>query len=675
MEIGFLEEVKSVDINENLLKKLFEACKEEIEEALSNNKSSIIVSYGKILSVLGKDLASELLDNPDTYLEKISGYFTDRLSLGRKFRVRIKDLPETRFIRIRDIRSEHTGKLIETEGIIKISSEVRPVVVKVKYRHEDCGGEEWYEVKDFKIETPKKCKVCRRAGGKFIEVEREVIDVQRLLVEETPEQIEKGEQPANILVILKEDLCEPKMERKTLPGVRIKLTGIVRTYQKSKSQALMEIYIDAVNLEISEKDFEDEFEISEEDEAKILEIAKSGNALELIAKSIAPNLYGKQYDIIKQAIALQLVSGKRKRIMKGYEERRNIHILLIGDPGVGKSQILKYVAEIAPKARYVVAASSSAVGLTASVRKDDVLKGGWVLEAGALVLASGGIVCIDELDKISDDDLLLLHEAMEQQTITINKANIHATLRAETSILAAANPKFGRWDKMKSIIDQIDLPPTILNRFDLIFVLKDTPDEEIDRYIADEVLNALTTPPQPPLSEDLLKKYIIYARRLDVEWTDKAKEELKRFYLDLRKKTQEVSAMLITTRQLQSLIRLAEASAKIRLSKIVTEEDVMLAEKLFLYMLKNVGINPETMRPDIDQILTGISSTERKRLSSILDIIKELAKSFPNGVPLSEIIERGKKEGFDEEKIRSTIEKLLREGYIYERGPNMFLPT
>ena len=663
-----MDSTKEVEIlDSGFLGQIFDASKEEIEKFIKEEEKSIVLDYEKIKSYLNNKQLDLLLNKTESFLEQLSIYFSERLE--RKVKVRIKNLPESlRYLRIRDIRSEHKDKLIQVEGIIKISSEVRPFIIKTKYLHEDCGGEFWVENKNFVIEKPKKCPVCGGTRGKFIETDHETIDIQRLLIEEPADQIEKGEQPAQITVILKEDLCEPRMERKTLPGIRVKIYGIVKELKSSNSKAILDLYIDAIYIETVDKDVED-ISISPEDERKIKELAKSADVLNLIAGSVAPGLYGKQYEIIKKAIALQLVSGgKRKRSV---DERKNIHILILGDPGVGKSKLLKYVSEIAPKSKYVVGVTSSSVGLTASVRRDEIFKGGWVLEAGALVLTSGGLVCIDELDKLSTEELQSLHEAMEQQTITIDKANIHATLRTETSILAAANPKFGRWDKMKSIVDQIDLPPTIINRFDLIFVLIDEPNPQQDETIVNELLKGLREERKTPLDKDLLRKYIIYAKKIEPQWTTAALDIVKDFYIKLRSSAGE-DTIPITTRQLMSIIRIAEASAKIRLSPVVTEDDVNLAKELLLYSLKEVGINPETNRLDIDIIMSGISSTQRQKLSKVLDIIKDLQKDFPDGVPLNEILNESKKYNLEEEKVRETIEKLLKEGYIYESGEKKY---
>ena len=663
-----MDDTKEVEILDvGFLGQIFDASKEEIEKFIKEEEKSIILDYEKIKSYLNNNQLDLLLNKTENFLEQMGVYFSERLD--RKVKVRIKNLPESlRYLRIRDIRSENKDKLIQVEGIIKISSEVRPFIIKTKYLHEDCGGEFWVENKNFLIERPKKCPVCGGIKGRFIETDHETIDIQRLLIEEPADQIEKGEQPAQITVMLKEDLCEPRMERKTLPGIRVKIYGIVKELKNSNFRAILDLYIDAIYVEPIDKDVED-ISISSEDEKRIKELAKSTDVLSLIANSIAPGLYGKYYELIKKAIALQLLSGGKRR--RGVDERKNIHILILGDPGVGKSKLLRYVSEIAPKSKYVVGVTSSSVGLTASVRKDEIFKGGWVLEAGALVLSSGGLVCIDELDKLSIEELQSLHEAMEQQTITIDKANIHATLRTETSILAAANPKFGRWDKMKSIVDQMDLPPTIVNRFDLIFVLIDEPNPQQDETIVNELLKGLKEEKKAPLDKDLLRKYIIYAKKIEPQWTTAALDIVKDFYIKLRSSSGE-DTIPITTRQLMSIIRIAEASAKIRLSPVVTEDDVNLAKELLLYSLKEVGINPENNRLDIDIIMSGISSTQRQKLSKVLDIIKDLQKDFPDGIPLNEILNESKKYNLEEEKVKETIDKLLKEGYIYESGDKKY---
>ena len=311
---------------------------------------------------------------------------------------------------------------------------------------------------------------------------------------------------------------------------------------------------------------------------------------------------------------------------------------------------------------------------TASLVRDEFLKGGWALQAGVLVLASGGICCIDELEKIKKDELVALHEALESQTVTISKATIHATLKAECAVLAAANPKFGRWDRMKTIAEQIDLPPTILNRFDLIFVILDVPEEKRDEAIADAILKPLVKPEEvePLIPPELLRKYIAYAKRIIPQWTEEAINKIKEFYVKLRKvysQAEGIKTVPISPRQLESLIRLAEASARLRLSKFVTKEDAELAISLLTYSLKQVGIDPETGKIDIDIIYAGVSASQRSKYSLILDIIEEMQKVYRGPVPVEDVLEEAERRKIPRDKAEEIIKKLMKDGIIYEPKP------
>lgn len=350
---------------------------------------------------------------------------------------------------------------------------------------------------------------------RFKVIDKRLVDIQRLVIEESPEKLEGGEQPKRVAVFLEEDLLDPKLEKKRYPGNKVEIIGIVKEIpiplKTGGISTTYDLCIEANNIDTIEEEFE-ELVTTSEDEQIIKELAARPNIYERLAAAIAPSIYG--HENIKEAIILQLFGGVIKRRDDGTTTRGDIHIFLIGDPGSGKSQILRYVSKMAPKARYISGKGASAAGLTAAVVRDEFIKG-WALEAGALVLANKGIACIDELDKMTPEDTSAMHEACEQQTITIAKANIHATLRAETSILAAANPKFGRFDPYDTIAKQIDLPPTLLNRFDLIFPIRDVPNMERDEKIAQHVLDLAAAPEtmKKEFSIELLRKYIAYAKQ------------------------------------------------------------------------------------------------------------------------------------------------------------------
>jgi replicative DNA helicase Mcm len=425
------------------------------------------------------------------------------------------------------------------------------------------------------------------------------------------------------------------------------------------------------------KDFED-IVLSKEDEDEILKLASRNDIEELIVNSISPDIWG--YREIKKAIALQLFGGtKDKKTGGGAKIRDDIHILLVGDPGIAKTRFLQQTVAIAPKSIYVSGKSVSGVGLTASAEKDELSGEGWTLKAGALVLASGGIAAIDEFDKISDEDRGALHEVMESGTVSLAKAGIVATLRSKTAIISAANPKFGRFQQNKIISEQFDIPPSLLSRFDLIFPMLDILNNERDERLADHILNihynALETVEdkkekdeqmkEERISPELMRKYIAYAKKVsNPKLTKEAIKVIKGFYINLRNIGQRTGSVPITPRYLEGLVRLAEANAKMRLKDTVEEHDAVVATDLLNFVMKAIMTDQETGRIDVDIISTGKSQSEREKIIEILEIIKNLATQY-DVVEVSLVIEESKTMGIDESKTRKIIDELMRNGDIY----------
>lgn len=361
-----------------------------------------------------------------------------------------------------------------------------------------------------------------------------------------------------------------------------------------------------------------------------------------------------------------------------------------------KSMLAKYISLLAPRAMYTSGKSASAAGLTAAAVRDPFGEGGWTLEAGALVLADMGTAIVDELDKMSPEDRSALHQAMEQQEVSIAKAGITATLHTRCSLLVAANPKTGRFDPATPIADQVSdiFPPTLLSRFDLIFVVKDVPEPKEDEMMAEHILSShragemqthvtkiadgtyseeeVTTamrPIKPELTPDDIKKYITYAKKnVFPVMTLEAFEEIKSYYLNLRRQAKGQSVP-ITARQLESFVRLAEASARVRLSSTVTLEDAKRAIHMMEYCLKNIGFNRETGTFDIDLAYTGISGTQRGRISRVLSIIKRLCAENKEGASRQKIIDeavRSHEKGLDEVEVAKILDRLKSEGTIYQ---------
>ncbi|MDH5019003.1 ATP-binding protein [Halobacterium rubrum] len=358
------------------------------------------------------------------------------------------------------------------------------------------------------------------------------------------------------------------------------------------------------------------------------------------------------------------------------------------------SQMISYVQNIAPRSVYTSGKGSSAAGLTAAAVRDDFGDGQqWTLEAGALVLADNGVAAVDELDKMADDDRSAMHEALEQQKISISKAGINATLKARCSLLGAANPKYGRFDQYEPIGEQIDLEPALISRFDLIFTVTDEPDPEEDAALAEHILqtnyagelntqneqlananyseeeiDSQTEEVAPAIDPDLLRKYIAYARRnCFPTMTAEAKQAIEDFYVDLRSKGADEDAPVpVTARQLEAIVRLAEASARLRLSDTVEQEDADRVISIVRSCLQDIGVDPETGEFDADVVETGQSKTQRDRVKNIKALIGEIEEEFDEGAPVEEVLDRAEEVGMDAEKAEHEIEKLKEKGELYQ---------
>ena len=560
--------------------------------------------------------------------------------------------------------------MIWIEGIVRQASDVRPQVVNARFECPTCGTILSVLQIDRIFHEPSRCACGRK--GQFKQISKEMVDAQRLVIEESPDSLEGGEQPKRINVLLTDDLVSPLSEKRTSPGSKVEVVGIVKEVpiisRSGAKSTKLDLIVDANYIKPVEGTFY-EVEITEEEEKEILEIANDPKGYEKLVNSIAPSIYG--YEKIKEALLLQLMGGVRKVRMDKIVSRGDMHILLVGDPGSGKSALLKRITQIAPKGRYVSGKGVSGAGITAAVVRDEFLSG-WALEAGAMVLSSDGLVCVDELDKMSSEDRAAMHEALENQTVSISKANIQATLIARTTVLAAANPKFGRFDPYGIIADQIDLPPTLINRFDLIFPIKDLPEETRDEKMAKHILTLHQSPDiqEPEIPTEILKKYIAYARqRVNPKLTDGALEEIKDFYLKMRKSGGSeagIKAIPISARQLEALVRLSEASARARLDDRVTRKDSKKAIELLDYCLMQVGFDKETGKIDIDRIATGITATSRSHILILKDIIGDLETKLGKAIPIDDVVAEAKNRGLDEDKVEEALERLKRSGDVFE---------
>jgi len=649
-------------------KGFFDSTRKELAHSVRSGEKIIKLSFPQ-LSEFSPTLSESLIERPEETIAILETALAESNLIGEKSaRIRLLDLPKTSFVRVREIRAKHLDQLLWIEGIVRQASDVRPQVVNAKFECPNCGAILSVLQIDNKFREPSRCTCGWK--GPFRIISKEMVDVQRLVIEESPDSLEGGEQPRRINIFLKEDLVDPKMEERTTPGSKIKIFGVLKEIpvplKTGSISTRYDIAIEANNIVPLEESFED-LNIDEEDVKQILELAADPKIFNRLSQSIAPSVYG--FDRIKESILLQLFGGVKKVKSDGGSTRGDIHVLLVGDPGVAKSVMLKFTSTIAPKGRYVSGKAATSAGLTAAVVKDEFLKG-WSLEAGAMVLSNKGMVCIDEIEKMNEQDRSSMHEAMEQQTVTVSKANIQATLRAETTVLAAGNPKLGRFDPHTPIPQQIDISPALLSRFDVLFVIRDLPNAAQDNAIASHVLQEHQQEVvRDTINQKLLRKYIAYAKqKIKPKLTDEAVDEIKGFYLKLRgqstRSDSEIKPIPITARQLEGIIRLSEAHARLRLSEEVKRDDAKKAIEILRYSLMQVGYDEEAQAFDIDKMTTGITSSKRSKIVAVKDIMAALESKLGKLIPLEEL-EKAIQGKVSPAELEEALNQLSKSGDIF----------
>ncbi len=569
---------------------------------------------------------------------------------------------------LRDLNSNLIQSLVVVQGIVVSASKPSIKASTLAVQCRACGNVKYIPVKSGLggVSLPRICDNAKNLGPESKEKcpldsyapmaeESRYIDVQQLKLQESPEMIPTGEIPRAFLLF-----CDRYCVNKVTPGTRLTVTGVLTVDDRNSDiRAIRTNYIKVVGIQTESKGGRQNFNFTQDDETRFMNYAKDPKIYDKISKSIASAIFG--LDDIKRAIACLLFGGCRKKVTEGVNLRGDINILLLGDPSTAKSQLLKFVERVAPICVYTSGKGSSAAGLTASIIRD-ASSGEFQLEGGAMVLADGGIVCIDEFDKMRPQDRVAIHEAMEQQTISVAKAGITTTLNSRTSVLAAANPIYGRLDDLKSTQDQIDFQTTILSRFDCIFLVKDVRDVKADEEKAKYVLDVNITGKVPerreegeiPLQE--LKKYIAYAR---MKCTPKISQEagklLENFYVadrksvnDNKSSSKRKSAIPVTVRQLEAIIRLSESMAKLSLSNNVTETHVEEAHRLFqisTLSAASTGFNGTyDIPPELAPIILRVEEAIRRRLAigakiSYTKLIEELTLRFSSHKAIEYVIE------------------------------------
>ena len=635
-------------------------------QQLINDK--IIKREGDFAVIDLKDISEYSLEaneyfeqEPKKFVETVKSLFLDLF--GADIFIRIKNAYNN--LNISNIRKEELGKIVSVKGIV---AKMTKPLLSVKYRDFECpacGA----VIKIMSSKIPTRCTCGSR---RLNEIHTEFEDMQEVEIEEIHEEID-GKQPEKIRIVIKGRLTNPEFNGILQPGNKVEFIGIIEKViiAKNKLQEdIFEFYIDTLDYHSLEEQFNDEL-ISKEDERQILEIA-SNNPLNTLKSSLAPSIFG--YEEIKKALVLQMVGGVKRELAGKNISRDRIHILLAGDGGISKTTLARNVKVRMPKSYYVSGDESTKAGVVAAVEKDE-MSGAWSVRAGAICKANSSIAIIDEADKMNKQDREALHTPMESGEVYVSKAGIQAKLKADCSILMILNPKNGIFeDDGKSLVKQINLPPTLLGRFDLMFVMRDKIDEKYDKNVVNLIFNNNTKEAEIDIS--MFRKYIAYAKKIKPDISPELEEKIHKFYSDVRKKSLDREAGLrgvpIGPRQIFGLIRLSEAAAKIRLSEKVEEEDFKIAKDLFYSCLIDLGLNEDGII-DLARFSGGKTLSKRKKSEFLLEKMRILFSEGTKEVKDRDLELIMKEAGMSSGDYEKTIDELNREGSVLKKGDSWVL--
>jgi len=667
-----LMEIKKID-REDFINHIANYIRNFHSEDIISERERVTIDLEKLYNYGLVEFVEYLHNNPYDGLEILNEAYNRAYKILKseesKCIITVKNLPdifkkyENRTLTIKDIKSNTLGKLIEFEGIVVLATKIKSILKKATFVCDKCKYSIKKTINNPYESIPESIPCGKEDCNGSMEINEnlsEYIDFQELKIQQPLDLMDDPEEPPKYITVFLENS----------PGVfcgRVRITGVPIKYRSNKKLPIYDIYIRGINCQEIENKLEKE--LTEEDIKNIEKVSKHPDVLNILANELIPEIKG--YDTIKKAIFLQQVKGVKKG-----NKRADSHILLITDPGIGKSVMLRKIAEL-PGNIYGSVTTASGVGLTAAVVRERTEIGDdtWVIKPGLLVKANKGTACIDELTVNKDLQSYVL-EAMESQTIHINKGGINTKLPAECAILAACNPKWGKFDPNESIPEQINIPAPMLSRFDIIFPIKDEVDRAKDIEIARHIINIHRDYLKKngenkktkkisiygvEIDEDFITKYIIYSKTKKPSISKEAEDILVEYYINIRK-----SSIQITARQLEAAIRLAEAHAKVKLKDVVEAEDAQEAINIIMESLKEIAYDPETGMIDIGKIV-GESSKDRDDMKEIYNIIKNLSeKNEDNLVLFMDIVEEAKKKGMDEERVENIIKKLLKRGDIDE---------
>lgn len=558
---------------------------------------------------------------------------------------------------IHEINSKYISKIIRVHGMVsRASPHIKPVYSKAVFMCTNCGSRS-IAVEQFSpfflFKPLGKCTKCGLPSPMWIPDDTISIfkDSQEFTTQENQNDIASNRIPSQIRCITYRQNCMNYVNC----GDDVDVIAVVKLYRRDRTSFAIP-YLEVLSIEKRKKELS-EIILDKTDVERILELSRMPDVYERMVKSFAPSIYGNTEE--KEAI-LHSIFGSPEEVKRDITIRGTIHLLMVGDPATAKSQLLRAAIKLAPKGMYALGRGTSAAGLTASLSKN-VDTGEWEISAGVLVLSDEGISCIDEIDKMREEDRINVHEAMEQGTVTINKAGIHAMLRAKTAILSAANPALGKFDKEKSVFDKLGtFPPSLFSRFDLIYTLFDEPDEDVDRKVVSHIIDDDDEEENLLIPLELFRKYIIYAKKINPTLSEEGKQYLKDYFVKIRSSSaySVQKDIPFTYRQFESLKRLTLAHARMLLKEQADMEDVKVVERLFNKFLDDIG-------HDVTGVGCGMGKEKRGDVEMAHNLIMTALRT--NGMMTmeqlhDEIVNRYK----ISEKIFHRVFYELRQTQIYE---------
>lgn len=657
----------------------------ELHQRWPNEQKSIVIDWSDIMA-WDADVADDVRNHPQLFQDVFESILPDiAVPSGTDIDgadVRFTNTPSV--VHVSELRGDHANDLVGVKGQITKTTAIMPRLTVANLRCKTCNGT--FDVRQPKDghNEPRECNLPGCKGKSFeVNFENSQWEHHQLARVKQPPEESDGEE--YIDVHLTNDAVGVVQA-----GDRADVYGELETdFGDGFETAIPDFYLDGHSVEKHHSDYDDLDIKDQRDRFTDIANGEEGDPYELLVDSIAPTIKGSEkIRDIKLAVGLQLFGGWRRPYGDGRFARGDSHIALIGDPGTGKSSILEAAESISPRSAYTSGKNTSTAGLTAAAVRDDFGDTEWSLEAGVVVKAHKGTACVDEIDKVDPEAISSLHTALEKQKLEVNKAGIDASLKCQTALLAAGNPSEGRFIDQMDTNDQLNLPPALMSRFDLIFTLRDEPDEEKDRKMAQHITQARQVSGlaarddidddgasniEPAIPYPTLRAHIAYARQncFPVIKDDAVKEKVEKYFANIRASS-DSDSVPITARKLDGILRLAEASARVRLSDEITAKDIQRAIDIVGRSLGDIGFN-EDGDLDVDIVEVGESMSQRERKQKVLTLVKTHQDDFDaDGVPHDELVEIADANGINESTLKHDLQDMHNKDQVYCPSDNVY---